>query len=294
MENRIGGIDIHCFRLDPVAAELELQVGVEQLTLATEVRGRLMGPRCRYASTVEVAYPLREIWRSTHKDGSHGVTLRAVVPEPSHWDPQSPFLYEVRIELWQEGQWCDRKQFCYGLRNLALGRRGILWNGRPLGIRGVSGKHRQEDELRRLRQNGFNTLLASVGSDTKTLWETADRLGFLMLGKVEAADTYEEALNLMGRACCLGWVLGRTVSRDNAITISNSHNPTYGLLGLELNQMSGIQLPSGIQFIFCTEASGPALVNIGLPKLVVRSESSSPPIGQESPPPPSLLGYVYS
>src|SRR5262245_21701527 len=63
MSNRILDVQIEPRSLDPVAAELIVRVRPERLTEATEVRGRLTGPSCPYASTIEIAYPLRTLER---------------------------------------------------------------------------------------------------------------------------------------------------------------------------------------------------------------------------------------
>ena len=49
--------------LDPAQAELWISVTAEHLTPTTELRGQLAGPRCLYAATVEVGYPLRPFTR---------------------------------------------------------------------------------------------------------------------------------------------------------------------------------------------------------------------------------------
>jgi len=59
-KNRIKRVSIFCAAATPAEAEMWISVYPVSLTSTTQVRGRLMGPRCRYASTVEVAYPLRE------------------------------------------------------------------------------------------------------------------------------------------------------------------------------------------------------------------------------------------
>ncbi len=57
MDNRIRQIEVRDRSLIPAEAEVWITVTPEHHTPTTEVRGRLMGPRCPYASTVEVAYP---------------------------------------------------------------------------------------------------------------------------------------------------------------------------------------------------------------------------------------------
>src|SRR5262245_59390094 len=125
MPNRIHHVEVTNRRLDPVEAVVEVTVVAERPAQDAEVRGRLAGPRCVYAETVEVAYPLRPA------PGPHP-SARAVLPEPCLWDPQSPFLYEGTVELWEGGERVDQVKVPFGLRDLRLGMTGLRVNGRPL------------------------------------------------------------------------------------------------------------------------------------------------------------------
>jgi hypothetical protein len=44
------------------------------------------------------------------------------VPNPKPWSPESPFLYGLRISLWENGQPVDRLESYFGLRKIALGK----------------------------------------------------------------------------------------------------------------------------------------------------------------------------
>ena len=101
MANRIRDFYVVNHRLDPHETELRIHVEVEELTPTTEIKGRLMGPRCVYRSTVEIAYPMRPVERIAY---SRRMELRVVIPEPSWWEPKTPFLYQGPLELWQDGQ----------------------------------------------------------------------------------------------------------------------------------------------------------------------------------------------
>src|SRR5437763_829243 len=167
MTNRILLIGASNVRLDPAEAEVWISIYPERLTSDTQGRGRLVGPRCAYATTVEVAYPLREHSREYKTTGQPSLDLdempsfrlRAIIPEPSLWDPESPFLYQAVLELWQDGQRCDQVRLTYELRTLNLGPRGLRCNGRPLSLRGVALGGCSEAEVRSLHQAGYNTLL---------------------------------------------------------------------------------------------------------------------------------------
>src|SRR5207249_10692960 len=95
--NPIRSVQMYDRLLNPAEAELWLNVLLAGPTTRLELRGRLMGPRCRFASTVEVAYPLRPRSGPTGRDDLRG--LRVLIPEPSYWDPESPFLYEGTLDV---------------------------------------------------------------------------------------------------------------------------------------------------------------------------------------------------
>lgn len=226
MENRIRHIEIHDHSLDPVAAEIWIAVLAEQHTATTEVRGRLMGPRCLYSSTVEVAYPLRALPPLQKPPESAGLTLRAVIPEASLWEPQCPFLYHGLIELWQDGQRCDRVSISHGLRSLQRTERGLCVNGRPLTLHGQRIAACSDEEATAWRQAGYNLLIAPVATSSATVWEQADRFGFLVLGQLgeDAGQTHLMEM-LRGHASCLGWLSAecREMNAEEAIAWYMAH-----------------------------------------------------------------------
>jgi hypothetical protein len=118
MTNRIHDVSMSISRLTPTEAEIDITVQPETLSGATVARGRFVGPRCAYAATVEIAYPLRELSRTPPSAPTPNIILRGIIPEPCLWDAESPFVYRCEIELWQDGQLCDRKSTDYGLRTV--------------------------------------------------------------------------------------------------------------------------------------------------------------------------------
>jgi hypothetical protein len=91
---------------------------VDVVTPATELRGRLMGPRCPGVSTIEIAYPLRPLSAE-----GNTLTARVLIPEPNLWTEATPFVYEGPVELWQDGQCCDATRVTVGLK---LGSEGAV------------------------------------------------------------------------------------------------------------------------------------------------------------------------
>jgi beta-galactosidase/beta-glucuronidase len=111
--NKVRQVVMQVRRLSPAEAEIWLLIEAEAVTAATEVRGRLTGPRCVGATTIEVAYPLKAAPRHEHIPP---LSLRVVIPDPSLWEPGRPFVYHAAIELWQDGKLCDQMEADYGLR----------------------------------------------------------------------------------------------------------------------------------------------------------------------------------
>jgi Glycosyl hydrolases family 2 len=105
MTNRILDVEIRTQRLSPAEAEVWVIVTAAQTTAGTSMRGRFVGPKCKLASTIEVAYPLLPF---PHKPPDlPGLAARVVIPEPNYWEPECPFVYDCVIELWQDEERCD-------------------------------------------------------------------------------------------------------------------------------------------------------------------------------------------
>jgi hypothetical protein len=203
MDNHILGVTVQDRVLTPATAELVVTVRVATRSPRAEVRGRLMGPQCPFASTVEIAYPLRPL------PGGDELAARVVIPEPSLWDPQSPFLYEGPVELWEDGRRSEVVRVRHGLRVVRLTPNGLTVNGKPLTPRGKELTAAcPDDEALRLRQAGYNLLVARVADETAPLWDTGDRLGFLVAGRVDAAavKTPGRLAGLRRHPSWLGWI----------------------------------------------------------------------------------------
>jgi hypothetical protein len=229
MANRIRRIEVHDRSLNPVSAEVWISVLPEQHPATTEVRGRLMGPCCPYSNTVEVAYALRPLPLHQKPPVSSGLTVRAVIPEASLWEPQCPFLYQGPIELWQDGQCCDRVILSHGLRSLRRNEHGLCVNGRPLSLHGRKITSCSDEEATQLHQAGYNLLIAPVAASSLAVWEQADRFGFLVLGQLgEDADETRLVEMIRSHASCLGWLSAecRALSAEEAVAWYMAHgNP---------------------------------------------------------------------
>jgi beta-galactosidase/beta-glucuronidase len=110
MSNQLRNVTAQIRKLSPVEAEIWLTIEAEAMTPSTEVRGRVLGPHCPGISTVEVSYPLKPL------PNDPSLTRRVAIPDPNLWSAEKPFVYTAIIELWQDGQACDRRELEIGLR----------------------------------------------------------------------------------------------------------------------------------------------------------------------------------
>lgn len=208
MLNQIRRVSVQDHSVIPAEAEVRVEVYPGWVDTGTAVRGRLMGPRCRYASTVEVAYRFRPLLVPTGRDS---LLVRAIIPEASLWEPECPHLYEGVVELWQNETQVDVVPLRHGLRHFAMGPRGLRVNGKVVTLRGREVGSLTEVEASVLRGAGVNLLMVPVEEATRSVWDLADRLGFLVLGRITRTEELEAARELSGHASALGWMLAAEV-----------------------------------------------------------------------------------
>jgi hypothetical protein len=286
MDNRILHIRLEDRSLDPVSAEVWIEVTPQCITPTTEVRGRLMGPSCPYASTVEIAYPLTPLRPEHLVPGV--IRQRVVIPEASLWDTQAPHLYAGPVELWQDGRRCDRVEVRHGLRQLCLGPRGLSLNGRSLRLKGRSCEACFPDQALALRREGCNALLIPVSPGTLATWDVADRYGFLVIGRLPPPG--EELVPLLQalsrRPCCFGWIVGPEWFPGEWLErLAQAHGPFAGVEGGH----DAAHASPDVQFVAGRRDQLPALAESRLPVLILQ-EPGAPPEPSDNF--PLLLGQI--
>ena len=204
-----------------------------------------------------------------HEYDYSGPDSRVVIPEPSLWDPISPFLYHGPVELWEDGQRVEQITIRHGLCSKTLNTHGLRWNGRPLTLRSRDVQTGSEDEMLALRAAGYNLLTAPLGD--MELWERADRIGFLVLGRVRTPDEAVPA-ELADHPSCLGFLFDADVwsqvDRDR-----RERFRACGFVGVELHEPPVGPLPPGLDFVACDAERCEEMVGVGLPVILMRDAS---------------------
>jgi hypothetical protein len=265
MLNRIRDVVVMNHRLDPVDTELAIHVLLETLTPATEIRGRLTGPRCAYSSTIEIAYSVRAIQRSDH------IELQVVIPEPSWWEPETPFLYVGSIELWQEGEFCQRIAIGHGIRWLQLTSKGLRLNGRPFTLRGkIVDVPFSESDAIKLHEKGINAVLTTTPGPHVEPWQVADRAGLFVIGTSDDLETFLLCRNeLTAHPSNFGWVFNRA-------EVAKAPLQQEGLAMFYGINSSAKSRQSNADFLVCHENELTWLADAELPKLVITNTLPDP------------------
>jgi hypothetical protein len=276
MPNQIRDLVVVNHRLDPIETELHLHVKVAELTPSTKVRGRLMGPRCAYSSTIEIAYRMTEVERIDH------IVMRVIIPEPSCWHPQTPFLYQGPLELWNNGELCDRVEISHGIRWAQLSSKGLRLNGQPYLLRGrIVEPTWSEADATAMRADGINAIVSTTAPKGMELWDAADRLGFFVLGTTDEYGAFLHWKNeLTAHVSSFGWIFQREqlLAEPPRSEGSPLH---YGI------NTSSHHMPANADFLVCSEKELAWLDEVELPKLVVRNAGLSP-----QPTRPDVFGWI--
>jgi hypothetical protein len=229
-----------------------------------------MGPRCPYAATVEVAYPLRELEQNSGQGGATSILLRTVIPEPSMWDPESPFLYSGPLGIWQGDTLLEQQTMQLGFIGWGLGTRGLRVNGKYIDLQASVVTGLDVESAARLREQNVNCVVVDVSAAPASTWDMADRYGFFVLGRISDPTELQLSRSYEGRPSSLGWILRREAiagfkpkSFDGT-----SYTGSAPLIGLEVEQLPEQPIP-GISFLVAASGALEQANANGLPWLHV-------------------------
>lgn len=162
-----------------------------------EVRVRMLDPDGTEVSASDAIVTVRP-------NDSATARVRLYVDEPRRWSVESPALYELVVEMLQDGVVAQQERVAFGIRTLQLDpKRGLRINGVETKLRGACIHHDNgllgavsvpEAELRRvaiLKEAGFNAVRSSHNTASSALLDACDRLGMLVID--ESFDMWTES-----------------------------------------------------------------------------------------------------
>ena len=137
---------------------------------------------------------------------SKTVTTTLFVNNPRLWSPESPTLYEAKVELKEAGSVIDNAKAKYGIRTFSFdSENGFVLNGKKVLINGACVHHDDgvlgarafdDAEIRKVRQMkeaGFNLIRTSHNPTTRAFLDACDSIGMLVID--EAFDGWRTQKN---------------------------------------------------------------------------------------------------
>ena len=122
---------------------------------------------------------------------------RLQVPSPRLWNPETPYLYELRSEVLDGARAVDAATTTFGIRTIAYDNdEGFLLNGRRVKMRGVNLHHDAgglgaavpervwERRLELLKAMGVNAIRTAHNPPAPEFLDLCDRLGFLVMNEI--------------------------------------------------------------------------------------------------------------
>ena len=126
-----------------------------------------------------------------------------LVPHPSLWTPETPDLYNARVQLLQPGKVVDETKTGFGIRSIKFtAENGFQLNGKTVKINGGCMHHdngclgaaafdrAEERKVELLKEAGFNAVRTSHNPPSEAFLNACDRLGLLVID--EAFDCWKE------------------------------------------------------------------------------------------------------
>ena len=140
------------------------------------------------------------------KVSSFGEELQIPVKNPRLWSPESPFLYDVEIELQKDGKTVDIVKSYAGMRKIALERKDgkpcIYLNNKPLfqygvldqgwwpdGLYTAPSDEALEYDVKMVKEMGFNMIRKHVKVEPARWYYHCDKLGMLVWQDIPNATT---------------------------------------------------------------------------------------------------------
>ncbi len=135
-----------------------------------------------------------------------GRTLSVVVPQVKAWSPETPNLYRADISLSAAGAIVDTTSVTFGFRTIETREGQLFLNGAPLYMRAALDQDYYpdgictppsleflEDQARKAKELGLNTLRIHIKVPDPRYYEVADRLGLLIWTEIPNVQTFTDA-----------------------------------------------------------------------------------------------------
>jgi beta-galactosidase len=194
------GITVTTPDVDAERAVVEVAVTVRNTTAGTRTRTVAVGLDAPDGTTV--AHSSAPV---TVRPGCTATArLRLYVDAPLRWSVETPYLYEARTRLLEDGRPSEEHLTMTGIRTLQLDpKHGLRINGKSVKLRGTCLHHdngilgaasfarAEERKVAQLKEAGFTAVRAAHSPFAESFLDACDRLGMLVID--EAFDVWADS-----------------------------------------------------------------------------------------------------
>jgi hypothetical protein len=132
-------LEIFAGRTSPAAASL--YVRAPGLGAECRLSGRIAGPECLRAATLQADFTLEDL-------GSDPQPLaRATITEPCFWTPRTPYVYQAHVQVTRQGQVGERYERLCAARPWGAHGRNLVLAGKRWVLRGVGREELRPEDL---------------------------------------------------------------------------------------------------------------------------------------------------
>ena len=140
---------------------------------------------------------------SINPDAAATACVQLACENPCLWSDESPYLYQIEIQLLDNGVIVDTQRIPWGIRTISFSAgKGFLLNGQPKKLKGGCVHHdcgilgaaafscAEERKVRLMKESGFNAVRCAHNPPSTAFLDACDRLGMLVIN--EAFDCWRE------------------------------------------------------------------------------------------------------
>jgi len=152
--------------------------------------------------------------------------VKLVVPDAALWEPATPNLYDLTVQLLYKGELVDVYTLPIGIRTIKIEGNRILLNGKPFYLKGfcrhedfpISGRGYLPAVLTKdfalLRWIGANSFRTSHYPYSEQTMQLADRLGLMVIDEIPAVGLYFRPDGLQRRLEVCQQYIRELIARD--------------------------------------------------------------------------------
>lgn len=258
---------------DAAQAEITVQYLSDELinevSAAVTLQGKIVGPYCVDRTTVATSHALELVPDSVD-------TLRGRLPDPCFWSPETPFLYQIHVNVKKEQEQSFR--FHWGIQSVQIKKNKFTIDGQPHLLRGVRlNQPLAHDLAQQLRQQHINCLVMPLEiclthDDTPRL---ADSFGFHLLyeaGPDEETMLWQAESRLSMHISTLGYILPQASMQNPQLwhnAMLHLHRQRRDIfVGIQVDDVPLSMVQGHVEFLLVPQQHVEEVASVKVPKLV--------------------------